>query len=163
MIEIKILMSEQWQSYKNLCCAALAEAPIAFSSTLDDSLKRSDEDWQQLTRQYAGDPNSVTYFAFEGELTCGMAACVVDGGEAEMFAVWVDPAWRRRGVGCQLVEFARAWAESQGARKLKVGVFDDNPGALKFYRSAGFEDIGQIKPELSSKDRTVYLLTMNLP
>lgn len=162
MIEIKILMPEQWQLYKNLRCAALADAPYAYSSTLDEALKRSDEDWQQLSLQYARDP-SVTYFAFEEEVPCGMSACVIDGSEAEMFALWVDPIFRRKGVGGRLVEFARAWSGSRGCRKLKVGVFDDNPAALMFYRSAGFEDVGQIKPELSSRDRTVRLLTMNLP
>ena len=153
---------DQWQLYKTIRCGALAEAPFAYSSTLDDALKRSDEDWQQLTRQYASDPNSITYFAFEGEVPCGISACVVDGSEAEMFVVWVDPAYRRKGIGSQLIEFARTWSELQGARKLKVGVFDDNPGALAFYRSAGFKDLGLIKPELSSEDRTVVLLTMNL-
>lgn len=162
MIEIRMLLPYQWQLYKTIRCAALAEAPYAYSSRLDDALKRSDEDWQQLTRQYASDPNSVTYFAFEHEHQCGMSACVVDGGEAEMFAVWVDPAFRRKGVGGQLVEFARTWSESRGARKLKVGVFDDNPGALIFYRLAGFTDLGLIKPELSTENRTVILLTMDL-
>jgi ribosomal protein S18 acetylase RimI-like enzyme len=162
MIEIKTMSPDQWQLYKTMRCGALAEAPYAYSSTLDDALKRSDEDWQQLTRQYARDPNSVTYFAFEDEVPCGISACVIDGSEAEMFAVWVDPSYRRKGVGTQLVEYARVWSVSQGARKLKVGVFDDNPAGLMFYHSAGFQDLGQIKPELSSKDRTVHLLAMNL-
>lgn len=162
MIEIKTLSPDQWQLYKTIRCRALAEAPYAYSSTLDDALKRSDEEWQQLTLQYARDPNSTTYFTFEGEVPCGMSACVVDGSEAEMFAVWVDPDYRRKGIGSLLIEFARAWSELQGARKLKVGVFDDNLAALVFYRLAGFKDLGLIKPELSSEDQTVVLLTMNL-
>lgn len=162
MIEIKTLSPEGWQLYKTMRCAALAEAPYAYSNALEGVLKRSDEDWQQLTLQYASDPNSITYFVFEGEVPCGISACVVDGSEAEMFAVWVDPAYRRKGIGSQLIEFARTWSELQGARKLKVGVFDDNLAALVFYRSAGFKDLGLIKPELSSEDRTVVLLTMNL-
>ena len=163
MIEIKTLSPDQWGLYKSVRCAALADAPYAYSSTLDDALRRSDEDWQRLTRQYASDPKSITYFAFVDQVPCGMSACVLDGSEAEMFAVWVDPAQRRKGVGSELIEFARAWSELQGARKLKVGVFDDNSGALALYRSAGFEDLGAIKPDLSSEDRTVLLLTMSLP
>ena len=162
MIEINLLSPDQWQMYKTVRCAALATAPYAYSSTLEEALKRSDEDWQQLTLQYASDPNSITYFAFEDEVPCGISACVVDGSEAEMFAVWVDPVYRRKGIGSQLVEFARTWSELQGAIKLKVGVFDDNLVALAFYRSAGFKDLGLIKPELSSEDQTVVLLAMNL-
>ena len=38
-----------------------------------------------------------------------MSACVLDGGEAEMFAVWVDPDYRRQGVGRLLVDFNMAY------------------------------------------------------
>ena len=48
-------------------CAALAEAPYAYSSTLENALERSAEDWKQITHQYASHSNSVTYFAFEDE------------------------------------------------------------------------------------------------
>lgn len=161
-IEIKTLLPDQWQLYKRVRCAALAEAPYAFSSTLDGASKRSDEDWAQMTRKYASDPNGVTFFAFENKTACGMSACVIDGDEAEMYAVWVDPACRRKGVGRALIEFACTWSEARGAKRLKVGVFDDNAGALAFYRSAGFRDTGETKPELSSEERTVLLLKMRL-
>jgi len=143
-------------------CAALANAAYAFSSTLESALKRSDEDWRRITRQYAGDPNSITFFAFENEIPCGMSACVIAGSEAEMLAVWVDPACRRKGAGRALIEFACNWSRLHGAKQLKVGVFDDNRGALAFYRSAGFNDGGITRPELSTENRTVLLLTMNL-
>lgn len=162
MIEVKPMSPDQWQLYKAVRCAALAEAPYAFSSTLEGALERSDEDWARITRQYASDPKGTTFFAFENEIPCAMSACVMDGDEAEMLAVWVDPAYRRKGVGGALLDFASEWSKSQGAELLKVGVFDDNPGALAFYRSAGFSDRGETKPELSSEKRTVLLLTMNL-
>jgi ribosomal protein S18 acetylase RimI-like enzyme len=66
------------------------------------------------------------------------------------------------GAGTALVEFARNWAGLQGARLLKAGVYHDNAGALAFYRAAGFDDAGRTKPELSTGDRTVLLLEMNL-
>jgi ribosomal protein S18 acetylase RimI-like enzyme len=162
MIEIMPMSPDQWQLYKTVRSAALANAPHAFSSTLEDALKRSDDDWAEITNQFSSNPNSITYFAFENEDPCGMAACAVDGNEAEMFAVWVDPGCRRKGVGRQLIEFAIAWSKMKGTGQLNVGVFDDNSEALAFYRSAGFEDSGKIKPELSSEKRTVILLTMDL-
>jgi ribosomal-protein-alanine N-acetyltransferase len=116
-----------------------------------------------LTQQRATDPGGITFFAFEGETVCGMAACKVEGDEAEMFAVWVAPLYRRSGAGTALIEFAGNWAERQGARRLKAGVYDDNAGALAFYRAAGFDDTGRIKPELSTNNRTVLLLVLNLP
>jgi len=65
-------------------------------------------------------------------------------------------------AGRGLIEFACNWSRLHGAKQLKVGVFDDNRGALAFYRSAGFNDGGITRPELSTENRTVLLLTMNL-
>ncbi|HXV43852.1 MAG TPA: GNAT family N-acetyltransferase, partial [Anaerolineae bacterium] len=82
--------------------------------------------------------------------------------EAEMFAVWVAPTHRRKGVGLALVEFACNWTKLQSATLLSVGVYEDNAEALAFYRSIGFDDTGKVKSELSTKNRTVLLLAMNL-
>lgn len=162
MIKIKPMSPDQWRLYKEVRCAALAEAPYAFSSRLEDALKRSDEDWARITHQYVSDPRGITFFAFEAEIPCGMSACVIQDDEAEMFAVWVDPAYRRKGVGRALIDYACTWSRSRGAELLKVGVFDDNPDALAFYRSAGFRDSGETKPELSTEQRTVVLLVLRL-
>ncbi len=160
MIEIKPMLPDQWQLYKTVRCAALTEAPYAYSSTLQDALKRSDQDWQHITRQYASHSNSLTYFAFEDDNTCGMSACVINGDEVELYAVWVDPAYRRKGIGRTLIDYGRAWSLSMGAKQLRVGIFEDNPAALAFYRSAGFTDSGQTDPVLSTVKRAVLLYTM---
>ena len=86
MVEIKPMLPDQWQLHKTVRCAALADAPSAYSSTLESVLKRSDEDWRKITHQYASTPNSVTYFVFENEIPCGMSACVIGGNQAEMYA-----------------------------------------------------------------------------
>jgi ribosomal protein S18 acetylase RimI-like enzyme len=162
MIEIKPILPDQWQLHKSVRCAALANAPFAYSSSLESALKRSDDDWMQITRRYADTPNSITYFAFRNELPCGISACVSDGNEVEMYAVWVDPACRRKGVGRALIEYARAWSKANGATRLRVGIFDDNHDALAFYRSTGFSDSGMTDPGLSTEVRTVLLYTMRL-
>jgi len=162
IVEIKPMLAEQWQLHKAVRCAALAEAPYAYSSTLESVLKRSDEDWRNITQRYASHPNSVTYFAFENENPSGMSACVINGNEVEMFAVWVDPAYRRNGVGHALIDFGRTWSQSKGAARLRVGIFDDNSDALAFYRSVGFTDSGRTDPILSTVSRAVFLYTMDL-
>ena len=162
MVEIKPMLPDHWQLYKAVRCAALADAPFAYSSTLESVLKRSDDDWRKITHLYASTPNSVTYFVFENEIPCGMSACIIGSNQAEMYAVWVDPAYRLKGVGRALIEFGRAWSQSRGAKQLKVGIFDDNPGALAFYRSVGFKDSGLTDPGLSTEVRSVLLYTMHL-
>jgi ribosomal protein S18 acetylase RimI-like enzyme len=157
------MLPDQWQLHKTIRCTALADAPYAFSTTLESALSRSDAEWAVFTHQRASAPNSVTFFAFAGETPCGMAACAIKGDEAEMFAVWVAPSHRRSGGGLALVQFAARWAKSHGAKLLNVGVFNDNTGALAFYHSIGFKDMGKVKPEISTENRTGVLLTMSLP
>jgi ribosomal protein S18 acetylase RimI-like enzyme len=156
------MLASQWQLHKTIRCAALAEAPYAFSTTLESALNRSEAEWAIFTHQRASDPNSVTFFAFAGETPCGMAACVIEGEEAEMFAVWVAPSHRRSGAGLALVQFAAQWAGSRGAKLLNVGVFSDNTDAVAFYRSVGFSDTGKVNPRFSSEDRPGLMLVMSL-
>jgi ribosomal protein S18 acetylase RimI-like enzyme len=91
-----------------------------------------------------------------------MAACVRQGVQAEMFAVWVDPEQRRGGIGLALIEYAKSWAQSRGVSTLKVGVFDDNLAALRLYKAAGFQDLGETNPECSLPGRPGRQLSMEL-
>ncbi|MBK5109506.1 MAG: GNAT family N-acetyltransferase [Anaerolineales bacterium] len=102
------MLPDQWQLYKTVRCAALAEAPYAYSTTLEDALQRSDDGWRQITHQYASHPNSLTYFAFADQDPCDISACVANGDEVELYAVWVAPAYRRIGVGRALIDYGRA-------------------------------------------------------
>jgi putative acetyltransferase len=59
---------------------------------------------------------------------------------AEMEALFLDPAYRRRGLGRRMVEHAR---RLKGP--LTVDVNEQNPGAVRFYEACGFEVIGRSK------------------
>jgi diamine N-acetyltransferase len=58
---------------------------------------------------------------------------------AVLDVIAVDPAWRRRGIGKQLVQSASVWAESRGAAWLELGVYEFNREALAFYEALGFQ------------------------
>jgi ribosomal protein S18 acetylase RimI-like enzyme len=60
--------------------------------------------------------------------------------------MWVEPAWRTRGVGARLVGEVLAWAASQGARSVVLGVTETNEGAAAFYERLGFADTGLRHP-----------------
>lgn len=60
---------------------------------------------------------------------------------AEIENMFVEDAWRGRGLGTALVGAFRAWAHEQGVCRLKVGAFAGNASALGFYRSCGFTDM----------------------
>jgi ribosomal protein S18 acetylase RimI-like enzyme len=85
----------------------------------------------------------------EGEVACAKALAFLSGkvaGLAHMSGVWVDPRYRRRGLGRRMVEEARAWAASKGAERMLLWVDDTNPEGARFYVSLGFLRTGESRP-----------------
>jgi putative acetyltransferase len=74
-----------------------------------------------------------------------------DGERLEM--LFVDDAFRGRGIGTKLLEHA---VHAHGVTELDVN--EQNPGALAFYQSKGFEVIG--RSELDPAGRPYPLLHM---
>lgn len=68
-----------------------------------------------------------------------------DGPELE--DLFVDPAWRRRGIARQLVQRIVNTARESGHRRLWV---TGNPHALDFYLAAGFVQVDRIPTELGT-------------
>ena len=61
----------------------------------------------------------------------------------ELFALYVDPAAQRRGIGRALVEQAVDAAHEDGARRLDVAVMPGNMPAVRFYQACGFTAAGE--------------------
>jgi GNAT superfamily N-acetyltransferase len=70
----------------------------------------------------------------------------VPGVYATIQDLWVDEAWRSRGVGAELVEAIASQARSRGASRLEVGLPRETFAAIasteSFYRRNGFEHLG---------------------
>ena len=57
---------------------------------------------------------------------------------AEIDALCVRSAFRRRSVGTRLVNAALAWAAASGATRTELGVYEFNEAARAFWHSLGF-------------------------
>jgi GNAT superfamily N-acetyltransferase len=57
---------------------------------------------------------------------------------AELFSMQVMAPWRSQGIGSQLVDRFKAWAQARGVAQLRVCAYTANEGALRFYRRHGF-------------------------
>jgi len=55
--------------------------------------------------------------------------------------LWVHPDWMRRGIGCELVTHASAYAHRQGVDRLEI---DADPHAELFYLACGATRVGSI-------------------
>jgi ribosomal protein S18 acetylase RimI-like enzyme len=62
------------------------------------------------------------------------------GQDAFIDELYVDAAYRRRGIGRQAMEFAEGKAREMGVNALHLEVDDGNDPALELYLRTGFED-----------------------
>lgn len=141
---------------KELTLRSVADAPHAFGGpdTLTEEQERPDEHWDGFAAECAGDVEAwrdrcVGYFAFDDEIACAKAIAflsVKNPGIAQMTGVWVDPRFRRRGLGKRLVRETCEWAVSKGANRLMLWVDDANPDGVLFYEALGFKAAGKSRP-----------------
>jgi hypothetical protein len=96
-VKVRPARAVDWQMLRELRLRALADAPDAFSSTLEEAAGLPEEVWRQWAQ---GGPGSVDFIAFERGIGIGMVGvfAVADApGRMHLVAMWVDPYHRRRG------------------------------------------------------------------
>jgi GNAT superfamily N-acetyltransferase len=105
------------------------------------------------TRALLDDPEggSVLIAEADGEIVGVLSASWqraihVPGVYATIQDLWVDEAWRSRGVGAELVEAIASQARTRGVGRLEVGLPRETFAAIasteSFYRRNGFEHLG---------------------
>lgn len=53
--------------------------------------------------------------------------------------MYVDPAYRGKGVNGRIVDALKNWASEQHISELRLDVYNNNEGAIKAYEKAGFQ------------------------
>jgi GNAT superfamily N-acetyltransferase len=87
------------------------------------------------------------WLALVGSAPVGFAFAEAERGAARgdasavgwIHELWIEPAWRRRGLASRLVEQAHAFLDARGGR-IAVRVEAANSDALAFWRSRGFRE-----------------------
>jgi ribosomal protein S18 acetylase RimI-like enzyme len=125
---------------RQLRLTALSDAPEAFGSTLDKELARTSADWQRWMSP------GVTFILYEPAGARGMVAGLQDESDpavVHLMAIWVHPGIRGSGGADELVSAVIAWAESNGAKLVRLKVIQGNDRARGFYERMGFRTTGQ--------------------
>jgi mycothiol synthase len=121
------------------------EAP-AFKDALDEAFadewgwERMDyEEWRRLRLEAPDTDLRLWFVARAGEEIAAAARCEAGRwGGGWVGAIGVRPAWRRRGLGLALLEYAFAEFQRRGERTVRLGVDAENPtGATRLYERAG--------------------------
>ena len=87
---------------RELRLRALGDAPESFGETAAEAEARPTSYWEDLTRSVTEPGCHVMFLADEGRDPVGSAYGLLDRDRVQAGRVggmWVDPAWRRRGVG----------------------------------------------------------------
>lgn len=132
--------------YRRLRLYGLRESPSAFGSSNEEEsvfplerfvqrLEQTDEKW--------------TFGAFAGKKLVGVVTLIRDAQlklrhKAAIYAMYVAPRWRRKGVGRALLMLAIETGRTlPGLRQVRLTVMSRNRPAQRLYRSLGFIAYGE--------------------
>lgn len=165
MLEVKPILPHHWPLLKDVRLRALADAPEAFGTTLDQAQAYSDAEWQTRAQRFSESPPAAGYLAFMEGVPCGMASAypsAEDPQAAGLTAFWVAPEQRGQGIADALVRAIVERSVFQGAATLQAWVVEDNARALGFYRRLGFQDTTERQPHTPDPAKQIKLLTYAL-
>jgi putative acetyltransferase len=93
-------------------------------------------------------PLGAIWLAQSGDDAIGCVALrPLSDGTGEVKRMYVDSAWRGRGVGRALLETLIAHARTLGYHRLRLGTLGDMSAARSLYRSLGFAPIERYRPD----------------
>ncbi|CDG83868.1 GNAT family N-acetyltransferase [Janthinobacterium agaricidamnosum] len=144
-ITIRLLTADDAGAFKALRLLAIDSDPGAIVFSRDEKEART---LQQIAQRITPDASQAVFGAFDGEQLIGIVG--LKRGDlkktlhkATIWGVFVDPAYRGKGIAGELMraQIARARAD-QGLFQLYLGVNADNAAPRKLYESLGFVAFG---------------------
>jgi ribosomal protein S18 acetylase RimI-like enzyme len=119
---------------------ALSDAPEAFGSTYEREVARTMSDWRGWMSP------GVAFILCDLAGARGMVAGLRDEADLEvihLMAMWVHPKIRGSGGADELVAAVLDWAQSEGAKLVRLKVIQGNDRARRFYERMGFRSTGR--------------------
>lgn len=139
---IRPLTPDEWQTYRDVRLAALADAPEFFGGTYAASAALPDQQWIDWC-------DLPSWFAFDGERAIGMVRAFRsdDGRLPELVSMWVAPSSRGGDVAGRLVRSVLDWARHEGEAGVRLRVVTTNARAMRLYEREGFTPNGVTEHE----------------
>lgn len=119
--------------------AAFAEHPEQGGLTLEDLHERENEDWFDPDGFFVAEDTATGAIAgFHWTKVHADGAGLADEPVGEVYAVGVDPAWRRTGLGRALTLVGLRHLHERGLPWALLYVDEENRAAVRLYESLGF-------------------------
>jgi ribosomal protein S18 acetylase RimI-like enzyme len=103
--------------------------------------------------------HAVFVAADAGDQPRGFYALSIDGADAVLEHLWIDPESMGRGLGRALLSHAVETARAGGAARLEI---DADPHAEPFYRRMGARRIGEVRADVDDVRRVLPRLEIRL-
>ncbi len=115
----------------------------------------------EITRDVAMNPRAYVAVAEIDGVPVGYADMWIVAGEAQLYNIAVDPAYRRNEIGGKLLEHMAAVA-MRSCRIMTLEVRRSNIPALEMYRKKGFRDVGVRKGYYADNGEDAVLMDLDL-
>ena len=147
-VEIRQLGAADAEAFSALRRVLVADNPVPMGLTMEEELGRS---LQGFRDQLAAPAPNAAFGAFVDGQLCACAAVAwtrfpSSMHKAQLWGCFVDPAFRRAGIGRRIVARALEHARAQGVRRVNLTVYLPNAVAVGLYHSLGFVRYG-VEPE----------------
>jgi ribosomal protein S18 acetylase RimI-like enzyme len=145
-VGIRLLGSDDAESYWALRLDALKQNPEAFSSSYEEAIQRQNP-VEQVAKNFSSEGN-YTFGAFDNGELIGMVTLLQEMSlklkhRGNIFAMYVTPKKQGIGAGRALLSKAIEQARGiEGIEKLNLSVNSSNVKAKSLYTSLGFEVFG---------------------
>lgn len=153
-IEIRKPKPNEWLQFKNLRLRSLQEFPLAFASSYDEQLDKSEDEWKSYILASEREKDSVMVCAFEDGQMIGCVSAIWNNRSkvahvASVVGMFVHTNEQNKGVGYKLISQLLAHLQKKGRfRKAKLDVVSTNLPALNLYKKVGFVETGTLHAEL---------------
>ena len=137
-VELRLVGPDDWELWRGIRLRALREAPTAFGSTYEETLEQTEADFRD---RLSGEAPSVLALV-EGQPVAMGGGWLDIEGWLHVVSMWVEPSWRGRGVGRQVLGRLVSWATAHGLR-VHLDVTVGNNGARALYEHFGFVGTGE--------------------
>lgn len=123
-----------------------------------------------IQRNEIADPALIVLVAEVNGALCGYAqiregeypAQVTGPQPIQLWRFYLDQAWLGKGVAQALMEAVKQEARARGAGTLWLGVWEENPRGIAFYRKVGFSPVGKFLFHVGDDPQQDLIMTHSL-
>jgi len=154
MADLRFLVADDWELWRDLRLRSLADTPDAYGSTYEREVAYDETRW----RDWVDTAHPVVIDEGGQLVACG-GVLITDAQEALVIAMWVVPTHRGRGLSRAILDAVVGWARERDL-PVVIGHNRANPVARAAYLSYGFVPTGESEPLREGSDAVCDVLRL---